>query len=168
MRRLQIPAAQQGQSLTELAVLTPILVLSVLGAVNLGLALQAHTALAQATQQAAQYLLNHHASTSCGLSTNTYQSCTEKQVADYLSTHAFSCAAADGGSTTSACTVTVTFGTMTVGGQYELIGTISVKDQFSLAVPIPGQLNSGPLHGNSITLNAQVATVLPTDAPTIS
>jgi hypothetical protein len=29
-------------------------------------------------------------------------------------------------------------------------------------------LNSGPLHGNSITLNAQVATVLPTDAPTIS
>jgi Flp pilus assembly protein TadG len=164
-------AEQQGQSMTELAMLTPLLVLGVLGTANLGLALHAHTGLAQVTQQAAQYLLQHPASSTCGLSTNTYQSCTEKQVADYLSAHGFVCSAADGGGTLgpTTCRVTVTFNTMTVdpvSGQQELIATITVTYPYSLVMPIPAALNSGPLHGNTITLNAQVATIVAADAPT--
>ena len=82
-------AVKQGQSLTELALLLPILLLSLLGAGNLGFALQQQTSLTQVTQQAAQYLLANPAPTTCGLTTNNYQTCTENQVATYITSTGF-------------------------------------------------------------------------------
>lgn len=52
--------------------------------------------------------------------------------------------------------------------QSELIDTITVGYPFSVIVPLPGWLNSGPLHNSNIWVNAQVATIAPTDPPTIT
>lgn len=174
LHSLRRPAAvKQGQSLTELALLLPILLLSLLGAGNLGFALQQQTALTQAAQQAAQYLLQNPAPITCGLTTNNYQTCTENQVASYLNAHGYSCSSKDGGAYITSCYVTVTFSTSVVGSQYDLLGTINVTDQFPLAVPMPsklnGWLNGSPCAvggGRCFPLNAQVVTILPTDAPT--
>src|SRR5689334_21242865 len=54
-----LPAARKGQSLVELALVMPPVMMLLLIAANVGLALQAHDRLAQATQQAVQIFLHH-------------------------------------------------------------------------------------------------------------
>src|SRR5262249_29735929 len=54
-----LPEARGGQSLVELALILPILLIIMLGALNLGLAIRAQLQLAQLSQQAAQYLVHH-------------------------------------------------------------------------------------------------------------
>src|SRR5579885_3681475 len=82
-----IHAEQKGQSLTELAIFTPIMTMLVLIASNVGLAVHAHITLTQATQQAAQYLLNHPADTSsCAtpVQVSCVESVTAAEMASYL------------------------------------------------------------------------------------
>lgn len=146
------PADQAGQSLTELVLFLPILILGVLGAVSLGLALRAHTQLTQTTQQAAQFLFEHPTTSDCASSFTalTYHTCAETIVTKYLQAHGF----ADCASPT--CTVTVSFG-VTKSGVLE--DTITVSYPYKLLTPLPKQLNSGALHGSSLTLSVTETTL---------
>lgn len=153
----RLPRTQRGQSLTELALFIPVLILFVLGAANFGLALRADTDLTQVTQQAAQYLVNHpadpagHASTGPSCSA-AYAQCTADEVAAYLGLHGFATAS-----------VGVSFALTPDGVQKDLI---SVNYSFHLALPVPGMVSAGPLRGSTLAMSATAATIATTAAPT--
>lgn len=148
-------AAHQGQSLVELALLLPILLLVLLGAVNLGMILHTDTELAQITQQAASYLLAHPADATsqvpgstahCGDSTAEYAYCTDLVAANYLSARGYSCQPLD---TTSSCSVQVRIGLTSDEVQLD---TLTVSEPGSLIVPYPSWLHVGSLSATASTI----------------
>lgn len=147
-----IPPEQSGQSLVELVLLVPIVVLALLGIANLGLAVRAQTDLAQVTQQAAQYAFLHPATApSCTAATAQYVTCTEAEVATYLAGAGFANSA-----------VTTAFTSTTTG---VLALTISVSYPFVLYMPIWSGVSVGALHGNVVSLGARVTTIAATTPP---
>jgi hypothetical protein len=151
------PVGQAGQSLTELALLMPILALLVLIAADLGLALHAHTGLTQATQQAAQYLLHHPADTaSCPspLQVSCVQAATASEVEAYLDSRGF-----------PHTTVTLTFGATPSGAQKEII---SASYPFPVVAPILDNLSAGALQHGTLVLGASAVTIAATSAPAIT
>jgi Flp pilus assembly protein TadG len=175
LRRL-FPHAQQGQSLTEISLFTPLLLLGLVGAANLGLALEAHTRLAQATQQTAQYLLNHPAATdasastadavhtACTSSTQAYTDCTEDVAAAFLQRHGYTACvpAYQAPSDPMVCAVSVSFTHTSSGVQTD---TLYVQYPFPLAIPVPAGFSAAALHGHSLDLGATVTTIASAGPP---
>ena len=144
----------RGQSLTELSLAMPIVLLFLLGAVNLGLALRSQTSLSQATQQAAQYLI-HHPSVNC-TSASTCAAADASVVQNYLAVNGYPNAAAN-----------VSFSqTTTQTSTQSLLATIGVTSSFPVVMPLANLINSGPLHNGSVTLGASADTIMATPAPT--
>jgi hypothetical protein len=154
------PAAQQGQSLVELALLLPILLLVLLGAVNLGLILHTDTALAQVTQQATSYLLAHPADPNSTIPvidpsnqsaqhcSDDYAFCTELVVANYLNAHGYSCKPLIA---SASCNVGVQFSLTNSGVQMD---TLTVSEPATLIVPYPSWLHVGSLSATASTIAA--------------
>ncbi len=153
-RRTRLRRDQNGQSLTELALTLPIVTLFLLGAVNLGLALRAHTSLTQATQQAAQFLIHHPVNYPGACGSQTLEQCTANEVQTFL--------AANGFANTSA---SVSF-TQTSSTSQSLLATISVSSPFPVTMLMVGLLNVGPLHNGSLTLVSSANTIMATPPPT--
>jgi hypothetical protein len=147
------PPVQSGQSLVELVLLVPIVVLALLGVANLGLAVRAQTDLAQVTQQGAQYLFRHPVTSpsSCTASFTQYSACTDAALASYLDNAGF-----------PNSTVTTTFGSTSTGVLYE---TFSVSYGFALYMPVWSPINVGALHGNIVDLGAEETTIAATGSP---
>jgi hypothetical protein len=185
-----VPATQQGQSLAELSVVLPVLLLFLLGATNLGLALQAHMRLTQAVQQAVQLLSYNYSSESagtypdstgtCGTSSTTFKSttpyntssphCFSFDVASYLYYHGFSdISNATITSTTSTDTVCqMVSGSTAVTSQVTVIH-VSVDYPYTLVIPAFGGFNLGALQNGKVHLGATASTVeVSTTGPTIT
>jgi Flp pilus assembly protein TadG len=149
--------AESGQSLVEFALLLPIMLLVLLGAVNLGLAIRAQLQLAQVTQQAAQYLVHHpfagDPSTSCDIPPDTtLRYCTLVAYMNGLSSYHL-----------NPLEVSLTVGTSSipVASTTSLVqqDTISVHYPFPLIFPMIGALSVGMLSNGSINLGATASTV---------
>jgi Flp pilus assembly protein TadG len=146
---VRLPKDRQGQSLTELALTLPVVLLFLLGAANLGLALRAHTSLTQATQQAAQFLI-HHPSVNC-TTVNNCAAANAAVVQQYMAANGF-----------SNTTATVGFSLLPSSS---LLATINVSSPYPVVMPLAGALNIGPLHNGSLTLGANADTIMATSAP---
>jgi hypothetical protein len=148
--RSRFHGGRKGQSLTELALALPILLLFLLGAINLGLALRAQTSLTQATQQAAQYLMNHPPATCTSGGTN--DPCIEADaiVSTYLK-NGF-----DGASAQVSFSLTA---------QGNALAHVNASYSFPVIMPIADKLNAGPLRNGFVTIGANADTIMATAPP---
>ncbi len=149
--RSRFHGGRKGQSLTELALALPILLLFLLGAINLGLALRAQTSLTQATQQAAQYLMNHPPATCTSGGTN--DPCIEADaiVSTYLK-NGF-----DGASAQVSFSLTA---------QGSALAHVNASYSFPVIMPIADKLNAGPLHNGFVSIGTNADTIMATPPPT--
>lgn len=148
--RVWTQGAQQGQSLTELALVMPILLIVILIAANFGLALRTSTDLAQIDQQAAQHLL-HHPADATGAALAAYLNGTVSlslQASDFSFTYqaAGNDEKGSGTPTTQQVSVKLTHG-------------------FPFIVPLVGLLRVGPFSGNSLTMGTVATSIAATPAP---
>ena len=146
--------ARSGQSLVELTLLLPVLLIVVLGAVNVGLAIRAQTQLAQVAQQAAQYLVHHpdYADTTNGKLLAYVNSLSSVQL------------------NVASLTVTVGTSTITVSSSPVAVqeDTVHISYAFPVLFPLAGALSVGALHDGSLSLGATASTIAATDPPSIA
>ena len=150
--------ARSGQSLVELALFIPILLIVLLGAVNVGLAIHAQTQLAQVTQQAAQYLVHHpdYADTSNG-----------KLLAYINSLSGYDLS---GSQLNCGTKLTVALSSSAIGPDSKPVqeDTVHISYAYPVLFPMAGALSVGGLHAGSLCLGATASTIAATDPPSIA
>jgi Flp pilus assembly protein TadG len=148
--------AKSGQSLVEFALLLPVLLIAMLGALNLGLGIRAQLQLAQVSQQAAQFLVHHPAYGDPDLPlTNPPTYSRLVAYMNSLSTYQLSPLEVS----LSPKTSLVQTGSYTATVQQD---TVQVSYPFSLIIPMVGKLSVGLLNSGSINLGATASTIAAT------
>lgn len=143
-----------GQSLTEFAIILPPILLLLLIAGNVGLAIRAHIAITEVTQQMAEHLV-HNPSDASSAGLAAWASANQVSTSYPL--------------TASEITVTVNAQTYTVGSASSVVqvDTVSVDYPFPLIAPFLRSVSFGALRSGAIHLGTLATTIAATsNAPT--
>jgi Flp pilus assembly protein TadG len=161
-RSLNKKRAESGQSLVEFALLLPIMLLVLLGAVNLGLAIRAQLQLAQVTQQGAQYLVHHAAYSEADAATSTNSTC--PGLATYSKLETYMSGLSSYQLTPLEVCVAPGTSSIAVNGTTSLVqqDTVTVHYPFHLIFPMIGALSVGMLSNGNINLGATASTIAAT------